>query len=265
SFVTNELVAAAVLQAYTGKRELLGSEQLAWLENEIKTSNAAWQITGSGTLMQNMAIPAELLLNAGNPTVLAKYAAPLQKLALGQSLSADEAALFGEATKIPYNLDAWDGYGVEREKIYALALQQNKKFVNLAGDTHNAWAGILDTSTGTPVGIELGTPGVSSPGLERYFPGVKGIGDLFEAYINDLTYANAQDRGFLDLNVNKSNITANFQYLKGFDSATAKPIWESDTLVSDGKNIIQQSDFSSDDNIALNSLSTLRLSAGGAE
>ncbi|NDD21806.1 MAG: hypothetical protein EB094_07470, partial [Synechococcaceae bacterium WBA_3_309] len=265
SFVTNELVAATVLQAYTGKRELLGSEQLAWLENEIKTSNAAWQITGSGTLMQNMAIPAELLLNAGNPTILAKYATPLQKLALGQALSADEAALFSEATKIPYNLDAWDGYGVEREKIYAFALQQNKKFINLAGDTHNGFAGILDTSTGTPVGIELGTPGVSAPGLEKYFPGVKGIGDLFEAYINDLTYANAQDRGFLDLNVRKSDITAEFQYLKGFNSATAKPIWQSDTLVSDGKNIIQQSDFSPEDNIALNSLSTLRLSAGGAE
>ncbi|WP_341883092.1 alkaline phosphatase D family protein, partial [Synechococcus sp. UW140] len=142
--VTNELVAAIVNQAYNGNRELLGSEQLAWLKNEISTSTATWQVLGSGTLMQNMAIPAELLLNAGDPKVLAKYAAPLQKLALGQTLTAEEQALFNEAGKIPYNLDAWDGYGVEREEIFKAALQLGKSLVNLAGDTHNAWAGILD-------------------------------------------------------------------------------------------------------------------------
>ncbi|WP_341899481.1 alkaline phosphatase D family protein, partial [Synechococcus sp. UW140] len=142
--ITNELVAAIVNQAYNGNRELLGSEQLAWLKNEISTSTATWQVLGSGTLMQNMAIPAELLLNAGDPKVLAKYAAPLQKLALGQTLTAEEQALFNEAGKIPYNLDAWDGYGVEREEIFKAALQLGKNLVNLAGDTHNAWAGILD-------------------------------------------------------------------------------------------------------------------------
>ncbi|NCA25071.1 MAG: hypothetical protein EBS91_10860, partial [Betaproteobacteria bacterium] len=151
SFVTNELVAKVVNEVYFGNREMLGSEQLTWLKNELTTSTASWQVLGSGTLMMNMAIPAELLLNAGDPKVLAKYAAPLQKLAAGQALTAEEQALFSEAGKIPYNLDAWDGYGAEREEIIKAALQLGKKLVNLAGDTHNAWAGILDAMSNADI------------------------------------------------------------------------------------------------------------------
>ncbi|NBO83156.1 MAG: hypothetical protein EBU75_10130, partial [Betaproteobacteria bacterium] len=233
SFVTNELVAKAVNEAYFGNREMLGSEQLAWLKNELASSTATWQVMGSGTLMMNMAIPAELLLNAGDPKVLAKYAAPLQKLAAGQALTPEEQALFSEAGKIPYNLDAWDGYGAEREEIIKAALQLGKKLVNLAGDTHNAWAGILDSMTDAKVaGIELATPGVSSPGFEKYFPGVTGLDSVFEAYTKDLRYANLQDRGFLDLNISKTQINAGFEYLKGTDPSTNQAIWERDTLIT---------------------------------
>ncbi|NBU74650.1 MAG: hypothetical protein EBS30_05465, partial [Planctomycetes bacterium] len=150
-YVTNELVAAVVGEAYFGNREMMGKEQLDWLKNEIATSNASWQVLGQQVLMQNIAIPAELLLNAGDPKVLAKYAAPLQKLALGQPLTAAEQALFSEATKIPYNLDAWDGYGAEREEIIKAALQLGKKLVSLAGDTHNAWAGVLDAASNADI------------------------------------------------------------------------------------------------------------------
>jgi alkaline phosphatase D len=36
----------------------------------------------------------------------------------------------------------------------------------LAGDTHNAWAFNLSDDNGRAVGVEIGTPGISSPGLE---------------------------------------------------------------------------------------------------
>ena len=91
-----------------------------------------------------MAIPSELLLNAADPAVLVKYSAPLEKLVTGQPLNQDELALFDEASKIPYNLDAWDGYGVERETILQTAAGLGKRLVSLAGDTHNAWSGVLD-------------------------------------------------------------------------------------------------------------------------
>jgi len=252
--VTQELVIAAVQLAWGDpSRDLIGDTQLAWLLNQMGQSNASWQVLGQQVLMQSMAVPAELLLNAGDPTLLDKYAAPLQKLATGTpftDLSAAEKALFAEAGKIPYNLDAWDGYGVERETILQTALAGNKRLINLAGDTHNAWAGVLDTMTlagskpaGTVVGVEFATPGVTSPGLEKYLPGadayirakypaVDGLDGLFSGYVSGLKYADLNRRGFLDLTVTPEQAAGNFQFLDGVNAQTAHPQWATETVVA---------------------------------
>ncbi|WP_341884402.1 ExeM/NucH family extracellular endonuclease [Synechococcus sp. UW140] len=247
--VTQELVLAAVQKALGDpERDLIGDTQLAWLQTQLATSKAPWQILGQQVLMQSMAVPAELLLDAGNPALLDKYAAPLQKLATGTAfanLPAAEQALFAEAAKIPYNLDAWDGYGVERETILQSALALGKKLISLAGDTHNAWAGVLDTFTaapsgnkpaGTPVGVEFATQGVTSPGLEKYLPGadayirakypaVDGLDGIFTGYVNGLKYADLNRRGYLDLTVSPAAAVGTFVFT---DGAT-------ETVVADAK------------------------------
>ena len=252
--VTQELVLGTVQKAWGDpNRDLIGDTQLAWLQNQMGQSNAAWQVLGQQVLMQSMAVPAELLLNAGNLSLLDKYAAPLQKLATGTAfaeLSAAEQALFAEGGKIPYNLDAWDGYGVERETILQTALAQGKRLISLAGDTHNAWAGVLDTMTtagtkpaGTAAGVEFATPGVTSPGLEKYFPGadgyirgkypsVDGLDGLFRGYVSGLKYADLNRRGFLDLTVTAEEAQGNFQLLNGFDANTGASQWSSETVVA---------------------------------
>ncbi|NBS94231.1 MAG: hypothetical protein EBT27_11015, partial [Betaproteobacteria bacterium] len=93
---------------------------------------------------------------------------------------------------------------------------------------------------GTVAGIELATPGVSSPGFEKYFPGVTGLDSVFEAYTKDLRYANLQDRGFLDLNISKTQINAGFEYLKGIDPTTNQPTWERDTLITGANNSFKE-------------------------
>jgi predicted extracellular nuclease/phosphodiesterase/alkaline phosphatase D-like protein len=251
--VTQELVIATVQQAWGDpSRDLIGDSQLAWLQQQMANSNAAWQVLGQQVLMQSMAIPAELLLNAGNPSLLDKYAAPLQKLATGTpftSLSPAEQALFAEAGKIPYNLDAWDGYGVERETILQSALALGKRLISLAGDTHNAWAGMLDTMSpgtqpaGTVAGVEFGTPGVTSPGLERYLPGadayiravypaVDGLDGLFMGYVSGLQYADVNRRGFLDLTVSTDEAIGTFVFLDGLNAFSDLPQWASETVVA---------------------------------
>ena len=251
--VTQELVLATVQQAWGDpSRDLIGDKQLAWLQKQMAGSNAAWQVLGQQVLMQSMAVPAELLLNAGDPSLLDKYAAPLQKLATDTAfaeLSAAEQALFSEAGKIPYNLDAWDGYGVERETILQTALAQGKRLISLAGDTHNAWAGVLDTMApgtkpaGTVAGVEFATPGVTSPGLEKYLPGadayirakypaVDGLDGLFSGYVNGLKYADLKRRGFLDLTVSKEEAIGSYQFLDGLNSFSGPPQWASETVVA---------------------------------
>jgi phosphodiesterase/alkaline phosphatase D-like protein len=251
--VTQELVLATVQKAWGDpSRDLLGDTQMAWLQQRMASSNAAWQVLGQQVLMQSMALPAELLLNPGNPALLDKYAAPLQKLATGTplaSLSAAEQALFAEAGKIPYNLDAWDGYGVDRETILQTALSLGKRLISLAGDTHNAWAGVLDTMSasaqpaGTVAGVELATPGVTSPGLERYlpaadayiratYPAVDGLDGLFTGYINGLKYADTNHRGFLDLTVSKEQAVGAFQFIDGVNPLTGLPRWTSESVIA---------------------------------
>ena len=251
--VTQELVLGTVQKAWGDpNRDLIGDTQLAWLQNQMGQSNAAWQVLGQQVLMQSMAVPAELLLNAGNLSLLDKYAAPLQKLATGTAfaeLSAAEQALFAEGGKIPYNLDAWDGYGVERETILQTALAQGKRLISLAGDTHNAWAGVLDTMlsgtlpAGTVAGVEFATPGVTSPGLEKYFPGadgyirgkypsVDGLDGLFRGYVSGLKYADLNRRGFLDLTVSKEEAIGSFQFLDRLNSYSGLPQWASETVVA---------------------------------
>ncbi len=252
--VTQELVLSTVQKAWGDpSRDLIGDTQLAWLQNQMAKSNAAWQVLGQGVLMQSMAVPTELLLNAGDPSLLDKYAAPLQKLATGTAfaaLSAAEQALFAEAGKIPYNLDAWDGYGVERETILQTALAQGKRLISLAGDTHNAWAGVLDTMTsagskpaGTAAGVEFATNGVTSPGLEKYLPGadayirakypaVDGLDGLFSGYVSGLKYADLNRRGFLDLTITPEQARGSYQLLDGFDANTGASLWSSETVVA---------------------------------
>jgi len=253
SAVTQELVQATVQKAWGDpSRDLIGDTQMAWLQQQMATSTAAWQVLAQQVLMQSMAVPAELLRDPGNPALLDKYAAPLQKLATGTAfadLSAAEKALFSEAGKIPYNLDAWDGYGVERETILQTALAQGKRLISLAGDTHNGWGGVLDTMApgtkpaGTVAGVEYGTPGVTSPGFEKYLPGadayirakypaVDGLDGLFLGYVNGLKYAELNRRGFLELTVSNDQAVGTFQLLNGTDPLSGKPVWSSETVVS---------------------------------
>ena len=71
---------------------------------------------------------------------------------------------------LPSNLDAWDGYPAARERLFAMLSADATNPISLAGDTHNGWAFNLTNSLGEAVGVEWGTPGVSSPGLESYVP-----------------------------------------------------------------------------------------------
>jgi alkaline phosphatase D len=114
-------------------RSMLGTDQRAWLASSLGSSGAQWQVLGSQVLMGKMYIPVELLALVGqlanNPTpaLLAQYntqatqlsAIKLRILSNDPTVTAAERARV--STVLPYNLDAWDGYPAEREKLYAAA------------------------------------------------------------------------------------------------------------------------------------------------
>ncbi|MDP2506474.1 alkaline phosphatase [Oceanobacter sp. 3_MG-2023] len=193
-------------------RTLLGDEQTAWFGNSLATSGATWDVLGQQVLMGRMYIPADILLAMSSlttvedqsalATMLETYATDKYTQSLGMDIDDDVATAL--ATTAPYNLDAWDGYEVARQTLYAQISGQSRdvNLVTLAGDTHNAWASQL-TQSGTTIGVEFATPSVTSPGLELYagFGSDEALQAKFESaittLIDDLEYLNAGQRGFM--------------------------------------------------------------------
>jgi hypothetical protein len=123
---------------------------------------------------------------------------------------------------VPVTQDSWDGYPVQRQAMYDMFLQNTNNLVILSGDTHNAWA--FDHFSGdTRVGVEFGTPSVTSSGYEDLtIPLWNYLGTLGFAVWRDawkvtnpktLVYNNALDRGFAMIRFNKTHAAAEYFYI----------------------------------------------------
>lgn len=213
-------------------RTILGSEQRTWLASALAGSSARWQVLGSQVLMGKMYIPAELLPLVGqlasggaSATLLAQYTTvATQLLTIKQRIrQADPTLTAAErarvTTVLPYNLDAWDGYPAEREKVYAAA--NGKKLISLAGDTHNAWHNDLTDASGKKVGAEFACSSVSSPGFEAFFGGnaaaVQAFAQSNQLLIDDLNYLDASQRGYVMAEFTATAATAQWLYVAGLD------------------------------------------------
>ncbi len=199
-------------------RQLMGAEQVTWLQGQLSKSTATWQLLGQQVLMARMQLPAPMVLAGAYPAYLAL--AIKARNNPGQLTDAERAQLAGPT--VPYNLDAWDGYPVARETVLTMAKTLNKNLVVLAGDTHNAWASDLQDAAGNAVGVEIGVPSVSSPGFEEYFPKEDPLlvaGGL-EQLIGPLQYAETATRGFVVLTVTPTETRAEYRYVNTVKSKT---------------------------------------------
>ena len=178
-------------------RQLLGTEQSAWLTAQMTASRAVWQVLGQQVLMARMEIPLSVASSFTLQT-LAEYT--LAK-ATPEPLRNDAQRALVNQRRAPYNLDAWDGYPAARESVLAVARNLDKNLISLAGDTHNAWASDLTDATGQHVGVEFATASISSPGFERTLPLISSVvlQDAFPEMVPDLRYAECSHRGYVVL------------------------------------------------------------------
>ncbi|WP_440056473.1 alkaline phosphatase D family protein (plasmid) [Pseudoalteromonas sp. T1lg65] len=203
------------------EQQLLGTNQLTWLTDNIKTSGSKWQVIGQQVLMTKMTIPAELLAALANPsTDVVSSITQLTELkvrAKQQDTSLSQAELARVTTVAPYNLDAWDGYPIEREVILKTAKAAGKNLVVVAGDTHNAWAGKLCDTQGEVCGYEYATASVSSPGLESYLKltpeQCQKFAQALTILVDDLDYANLYQRGYLTLTFSKEKVDSQWYFV----------------------------------------------------
>lgn len=223
-------------------RTMMGTTQLQWLQSEFATSTTTWQVLGQQVIMGRMNLPAEILspiamlddpaaYGTTTEALLTQINTSLVELATikGRILQGDTTVTDAEKarvnTTLPYNLDAWDGYYVNRETIFATAKAYSKNLVVLAGDSHNSWANELKDTNGNKVGVEFAVTSVTSPGMEAYLQltsteQAMQLEAVLVLLVDDLKYVNLNNRGFMEVIYTPTEATSNFYYVANYDSAT---------------------------------------------
>lgn len=237
----------------SASRTILGREQLNWLGSAIGAGKGAWQVLGQQVLMGKMYVPAELLLaivqivgevdatGSASPATFKMFQTLLVQLTQikGRFLANDKTLTPQEMARIqtvlPYNLDAWDGYPVEREMVYAMA--KGKKLIALSGDSHNGWYSQLNANDKSQAGRELATSSVTSPGFEEYLgadpASLGGFEQALALLVDDLQYLDASRRGYIMAKFTVSEIVSEWRYVSTITSPTiATTVGHSETITA---------------------------------
>ena len=225
-------------------RQMMSIEQQNWLTAGMRASTATWQLLGNQTIMARMWFPASVLTAftsnpSGVTTAISAYlTAKATRAAAGAAaLNATQAALLNPATnpRLPYNLDAWDGYPAQREAILQTAKTQGKRLVTLSGDSHDGWFTNLTTLAGEKVGVEFAGTSVTSTGFES-----AGLGALASSIdgsalasqlgnaaigaglglIDDVTYCDTTQRGYLMMTITAAAVKGEYVYVSSVKQPT---------------------------------------------
>ncbi|MFW6412768.1 MAG: alkaline phosphatase D family protein [Oceanicaulis sp.] len=182
-------------------RRLLGERQLAFVEAALGASVEAgkpWRVFANQVIMGRVPAP-------NYPKVMPFWLRWAIRSSDPLAWSFIERFAFG----MPLNLDAWDGYAAERERLYAAARAANADFITITGDTHNAWVLDLHDEGGARVGTEFGVTSVTSPSrFERLDLPTVDFGRYTEEAAPEVLRHNAYDRGYMMLTLTPDEATA---------------------------------------------------------
>jgi alkaline phosphatase D len=252
---------AALTSGSDANHHMMSATQQDWLTSGMAASTATWQILGNQDIMARMWFPASVLQAQATATVSPTSANQQAVLtAISDFLMAKatpsaartpmQAGLISTSTnpRLPYNLDAWDGYPIQRETILQTIKAQGKKLITLSGDSHNAWFANVTTLAGEKVGVEFAGSSVTSPGFESVglgslagsldgtavAPGVQGTG---LGLVDDLNYADTRRRGYLLMTATTASVNAEYVFVdtiksKTYVVSTGKTVTVADTGIA---------------------------------
>ncbi|WOX07247.1 alkaline phosphatase D family protein [Microbulbifer pacificus] len=205
-------------------RSLLGKPQLHWLQETLAASTGHWQLLGQQVLMGKIHLPVEMMTSfyrGGSQDRTAELVGLKAASLQGKPITDIQRARLEQV--VPYNLDAWDGYAVEREVLYQRIQGLKKNMVVVAGDTHNAWYSHLKDAAGQMVGVEFATPSVTSPGMESYLKMEEKAAMEMAAgmpiLVDELQYCNLHQRGYMALTFRRNAVQADWKYVDNIRSS----------------------------------------------
>lgn len=186
------------------KRTLLGraqSERLVKTMTQSVATGTRWRVLANQIIMAEVTAP-NLMPLARSPAI-----AEIEKVV---PQIRDFLAL--TTLDIPLNTDAWDGYPAARDRFYAsMANAGATDLIVLTGDTHEWWGNELSDSAGRPMGIELGTAAVTSPGSSSYFGAEAArYSEMLNARNPMVRYHDPFGKGYIDLALDREGARAEF-------------------------------------------------------
>ncbi|WP_394693740.1 alkaline phosphatase D family protein [Hyphobacterium sp.] len=182
-------------------REMLGAAQIAQIADAFRAAaGKPWRLLGGQVVMGRVETPDMI---EALPGWLKFIVSRSDELAWGY--------IQRSQFDIPYNLDAWDGYVAERERLYDAVRDAGGDMIAFAGDSHNFWTNQLMDDEGHRIGYEFGTTSITSPSpFERVpAPGVS-FSRLIEEKNPDVLRHNDRDKGFIRVTLTPDAMEAEF-------------------------------------------------------
>ncbi len=200
--------------------KMISDTQFKWLTGNIASATTTWQIVGNQDIMAKLWYPQSVVAAFAQGT--AAFTTAVTTYLSGARTE----------TKIPINMDSWDGYPIQRETLLQTVKATGKKLVVLSGDSHNAWFNNLKSLDGTAqIGVEFATSSVTAPGYESAGLGglastidgtllTKGVNGTGMGLISDVNYSDTMRRGYLLMTVSAANVKGEFVFVDSIQSKT---------------------------------------------
>ena len=188
-------------------RRMLSAEMESDLAAALKTSVDAgqpWRLIGNPSPIARMLVPDVVGMG-----VLTPPADPAD--------ASDPAAVLAwkGQWRLPFYTDTWDGYPAAREAFYGLCRDAGASdLLVLTGDSHSFWTNRLHDDQGAPMGVELGTAGVSSPGdfVESGFGRdvAEALDRAFETAVDEVVWTDNLHQGYVRVVLTPETADATF-------------------------------------------------------
>ena len=181
------------------------------MEEAIRTGLSAsveagqvWRLFGNASPIARMLVPdvAALGIDASH-------------IDGGEANPSAQALFWKGKWNLPFYTDTWDGYPAARERLYDLCQSVGASdLVFLTGDSHSFWANSLYDDEGKPVGVELGTAGITSPGdfVESGWDieTAKRLDQMFADQLDEVEWTDNMHQGYVRVVINRSEMIASF-------------------------------------------------------
>ena len=132
---------------------------------------------------------------------------------------------------LPIYLDTWDGYPAARERFYEVCRRSGANdLVVLTGDSHSFWENRLFAANGLPMGVEIGTTGVTSPG-DFVALGPEGallMDELLAAHNPEIRWTDCRHNGYVRLVLDRQRGRADYVWITNI----ASPSWSGEVIRS---------------------------------